>query len=184
MDFSEIVVGRYRVLAAPDKLPSLHADYRERAVLADDVDLANKAEGVCFFAVGLQRDSWPELVVSQSYEPAGHGFNPGILIAAESDVAFIGAGTRLLAYRLTPSPQRLWIDRANTGFWYWAQSGDVVLMAAELELAAWSIEGEKLWTTFVEPPWSYSVSDEQVRLDVMGTISTFPLRQGPRFSAP
>jgi hypothetical protein len=58
--------------------------------------------------------------------------------------------------------------------------GDVVFMSAELELAAWSTNGEKLWTMFVEPPWSYEVTDsDEVRLDVMGTITTFDKRQGP-----
>jgi len=28
-------------------------------------------------------------------------------------------------------------------------------MSAELELAAWRTDGTKLWTTFVEPPWTY-----------------------------
>lgn len=41
-------------------------------------------------------------------------------------------------------------------------------MAAELELAAWTSSGEKLWTTVVEPPWSYQVFDDLVQLDVMG----------------
>ena len=52
-------------------------------------------------------------------------------------------------------------------------------MEAELELAAWTIQGHKLWTTFVEPPWSYNVVGDTVTLDVMGTITTFPLISGP-----
>jgi hypothetical protein len=44
-------------------------------------------------------------------------------------------------------------------------------MAAELELAAWHIDGGKLWTTFVEPPREYSVEGDRVHLDVMGTKS-------------
>jgi hypothetical protein len=79
-------------------------------------------------------------------------------------------------------PRRLWEDEADTGFWSWVQFDDVVLMSAELELAAWTAEGVKLWTTFVEPPWSYSVSQGAVHLDVMGDRSSFSLRQGPRRS--
>lgn len=52
-------------------------------------------------------------------------------------------------------------------------------MSAELELAAWDLEGNKLWTTFVEPPWEYAVRDGVVRLDVMGAKSEFPAWTGP-----
>jgi hypothetical protein len=73
---------------------------------------------------------------------------------------------------------RQWQDDADTGFWGWRLHDDVVVMSAELELAAWTTGGEKLWTTFVEPPWSYAVEDSTVRLDVMGEISEFPLQRG------
>jgi hypothetical protein len=53
-------------------------------------------------------------------------------------------------------------------------------MAAELELAAWNTYATKLWSTFVEPPWNYSINHGLVQLDVMDTITTFPVRQGPQ----
>ena len=53
------------------------------------------------------------------------------------------------------------------------------LAADKLELAAWSAVGEKLWSTFVEPPWSYRVEGDIVHLDVMGRLSSFSLRDGP-----
>jgi len=52
-------------------------------------------------------------------------------------------------------------------------------MAAELEFAAWDAHARKLWTTFVEPPWSYDVADGSVELDVMGTKSKFSITSGP-----
>jgi hypothetical protein len=52
-------------------------------------------------------------------------------------------------------------------------------MSAELELAAWTTGGAKLWTTFVEPPWSYRVADGLVILDVMGDERTIGLSGGP-----
>lgn len=57
--------------------------------------------------------------------------------------------------------------------------GDVVVMSAELELAAWTVTGHKLWTAFVEPPWDYSVEDDQILLDVMGRRSRFGILHGP-----
>jgi hypothetical protein len=74
---------------------------------------------------------------------------------------------------------RLWTDQADTGFWQWKRHGDTVVMSAELELAAWDTLGRKLWTTFVEPPWSYEVRDRVVHLDVIGARSVFPLASGP-----
>ena len=77
------------------------------------------------------------------------------------------------------SQRRLWEDDAEVGFLDWQRHADVVVMSAELELAAWSLDGKKLWTTFVEPPWTYTVTAGQVELDVMGNRSRFDLRRGP-----
>jgi hypothetical protein len=99
-------------------------------------------------------------------------------VIPETHLLFIGAGTRLLAYDLR-GPRRLWQDEADTGFWFWQRHGEVIVMSAELELAAWDTQGRKLWTTFVEPPWSYEVRGSDLVLDVMGRTTTFPLEVGP-----
>ena len=52
-------------------------------------------------------------------------------------------------------------------------------MSAELELAAWSIQGVKQWSTFVEPPWDYVADGDAVTLDVIGRTRTFSLSRGP-----
>ena len=75
--------------------------------------------------------------------------------------------------------RRTWSDETGVGFWAWRRHGDVVLMMAELELAAWSTDGRKLWTVFVEPPWSYEVVGGRIRLEVMGEVRDFELRGGP-----
>ena len=56
---------------------------------------------------------------------------------------------------------------------------DTIVMSAELELAAWDLLGRKLWTTYVEPPWEYSVSGSTLNLDVMGVKSHFNMIAGP-----
>jgi hypothetical protein len=48
-----------------------------------------------------------------------------------------------------------------------------------VELAASTIDGTKLWRTFVEPPWSYAMVGDDVHLDVMGERSRFHKRTGP-----
>jgi hypothetical protein len=170
------VVGAYEIGCVPAGLPSLFDAYVERASLVDQFAVGEP--GLCCVTVRRAAEPWPFLVVAQSLSPAGAGFEPGILLALESGVLFVGAGERLLAYDLG-RPRRLWIDSAEVGFWGWAQHRDVVVMSAELELAAWTTAGEKLWTTFVEPPWEYRVEGEVVNLDVMGSVRRFSIRTGP-----
>jgi hypothetical protein len=158
--------------------PSLLGAYRDHATLVEDFHLADGDAGVCFAAVSRASADWPELVVVLP-QPAGYGFNPGVAFVPDTAVLFIGAGTRLLAYSLEGAPARLWEDVTELGFFGWSVHPGGVLMAAELELAAWDLRAAKLWSTFVEPPWSYAVAGDRVRLDVMGRVTDFPLTGGP-----
>ena len=112
------------------------------------------------------------------YELAG-GLGTAIAVIPEAHRLFIGAGEEIFCYDLS-TPQRLWRDTADNGLWGWEIVRDTVLMSAELELAAWDVTGQKLWSTFVEPPWSYRLQDDQITLDVMGKSTRFELRIGPR----
>lgn len=171
--------GQYRVVASISELPAAYYHYVKRAVLHECVGRRTGDGTDLFFAVGKSDDDWPELVVMLHYEPSSSsGFDPGFLLIPEHNLFYVGAGTSLLAYQLSPV-RRLWQDFAVVGFWGWSRHDDVVLMAAELEFAAWDLNGRKLWSTFVEPEWSYEVRDGQVKLDVMGRKSTFDLVNGP-----
>jgi hypothetical protein len=140
----EFAANAYRIVARLKPPPNnIQADYRQRARLIEDFDLGNSEGGYLFVGVSDLSASWPSLVVEQRFSPCGHGFNPGILLVPESRALFIGAGSRLLAYRLGEPPRRLWEDVADVGFWSWSRHGDVVLMSAEIELAAWSIDGRR-----------------------------------------
>lgn len=100
------------------------------------------------------------------------------MLVPENHLMFIGAGERLLGYDLS-NIRRLWEDQADTGFWHWTRHEDIILMSAELELAAWDTFGKKLWSTFVEPPWDYEFSQGRIELDVMGQKSSFSAAVGP-----
>lgn len=135
----------------------------------------------CWFrvAVSAPGDTMPSLVVTASYESAA-GFSPGVLVAPETSHVFIGARTSVLCYQRRKSGWgRDWQRFVEVGFWRWDRHNDVVLMQAELELAAWALDGRPLWSARVEPPWDYAVSEDVVRLEVVGRVSTFPLRAGP-----
>jgi hypothetical protein len=158
--------------------PAMVDLYRDTAVVTEHFDLDDPWDE-CFVAVRRDPYRWPQLVVTQRYGPAGPGFEPGVLIVPETETIFIGAGERLLAYTARGDRwSRLWIDAAQL-FYRWCQHDDYVVMSAELELAAWTAAGEKLWSTHVEPPWTYSVEDGRVKLDVMGTVTDFALSNGP-----
>ena len=100
------------------------------------------------------------------------------MIVPETDTLFVGCGERILAYNLN-EPSRIWEDFAEIGFWAWDRYKDFVLMFAELEFAAWDIHANELWTTFVEPPWSYTIEDRLINLEVMGKKSNFHINLGP-----
>ena len=173
-----VTLGEYTLICLPEGLPNLYEDYVRHAALAEDFNIRSSEGANCFLAVN-KRNEWPFLVVAQQYDRAGGGFSPGAILIPETDLLFIGAGTRLLAYDLI-GIKRVWEDMADTGFWGWARHGNHVVMSAELEMAAWDTRGKKLWTTFVEPPWDYSVMNNVVNLDVMGKRSSFSLETGPR----
>ena len=172
-----INVDRYTLQLQSEGLPELYGKYCDHAQLVEEINIEESEGKNCFVAVGLA-DDWPFLVVSQRYSPAGGGFSPGAALVPETNLLFIGAGTRLLAYHLS-NLARLWEDVADVGFWSWARHGEHVVMSAELEIAAWDLQGRKLWSSEVEPPWSYSVQNDFVHLDVMGKQRTYKLATGP-----
>jgi hypothetical protein len=172
--------GQYTVSASVGALPPMYSTFVGHAVLHEDFGIRAADGTALYFAVGSGSRNWPELVVVLRFEPGPEaGFHPGFLLIPESHLVFVGAGTCLLAYRLSPV-RRLWEDVADFGFWGWKRHGDIVLMSAELELAAWDIGGRKLWSTFVEPPWNYDVQGDRVELDVMGVKSSFFATIGPQ----
>ena len=172
-----ISCDRYTVSCEVWELPFLHEEYRKCARLVEEIGL-EETEGDIWFIAVADDSNLPFLVVIQRFSPAEPCFSPGILLIPETKLLLIGAGERLLAYDLA-KPARLWEDKADTGFWRWKRHENMVVMSAELELAAWDLEGRKKWSTFVEPPWSYTVADGEVSLEVMGRRSKFPLRGGP-----
>ena len=175
--------GTYTVSACVGALPSMYSAmysaFVKHAVLNEEVEIHSGDGTALFFAVKSRSRNWPELVAALRFAPGAEaGFNPGFLLLPESHLLFVGAGTCLLAYQLS-SVRRLWEDVADCGFWEWPRHGDIVLMSAELELAAWDVGGRKLWSTFVEPPWSYEIHGDRLELDVMGRKSSFVANLGP-----
>ncbi len=174
--------GEYTVSASVGTLPLMYSTFVEDAVLHEDLGIHSDDGTVLFFAVQSSSAHLSELVVALRFRSgAAVGFHPGFLLIPESRLILVGAGERLLAYELSP-PRRLWEDATDFGFWRWRRHGDIVLMSGEVELAAWDINGRKLWSTFVEPPWFYEICGDRVNLDVMGRKSSFIAAIGPSSS--
>ncbi|MEM8980229.1 MAG: hypothetical protein AAGD04_12145 [Pseudomonadota bacterium] len=157
-------------------MPSLYSLYVENADFIDEIDHLN-SEGHFYFlgiSKGDANQEWPSLVSVQRYDYAYTSISPGILLVPDTSLVFVGAGTRLLCYDLKKQA-RLWEEEAYLGFWGWSQAAEYVLLSAECEFAVWDQYGKKLWSTFVEPPWSFEVKGEIVELDVMGSLKNLRL---------
>lgn len=176
-----ITVGEYAITVQQGTIPTIYGDYKKHAKLADEFHLRPHDGELCFVSVS-KSNQWPFLVVAQRFELAEAGFDPAAMFLPETRTLFIGAGRRILAYDLD-APRRLWEDVADSGFWEWARHGDVVLMSAELELAAYDLHGQKLWTMALEPAWDYHVDHGQIHLDVLGRRTVFSAREGPEHAA-
>ncbi len=173
-----VTIGPYTIALGTTEPPSHYAEFWQAASLVEEFDLRHTEGDFCYLVAGHDLCQ-PVLILAQRYEPTSDfGSSPGILFVPETELLFVGAGTRLLAYDLA-KPARLWEDEADLGFWSWARYSDTILMSAELELAAWNTKGDKLWSMVVEPPWSYDIADDTVTIDVMGTKTKFPLEDGP-----
>lgn len=170
-----VTVDKYTIQVHQGELPQSHRDYKSKAKLYDQIEPCD--EGDHSFIAVAEHGAWPHLCAVLRYRDASWLFSPGVLLVPETGIVFIGGGDHALAYDLH-APRRLWNEHAAY-FWGWQRHGEVVLMSAELEFTAWTISGEKLWTTFVEPWWEYKVENGVVLLDVMDVRSTFPLHEGP-----
>lgn len=169
-----ITIGEYKLDYIDD---SFLAVYGSRAQLVDEIDLTLEEGSVFTLAVGKAGEN-PRLALEQKFFPVDYGAIPGLLLIPETEVLFVGAGRRLVAYNLA-EPARLWLDELDGTFWRWRQHSNVVVMAASHEIAAWTTQGRKLWSQLVEPLWNYEVVDNLIRINVLNRSVEFPLDSGP-----
>ncbi|MHB1000869.1 MAG: hypothetical protein ACYC27_16630 [Armatimonadota bacterium] len=173
-------IGNYRVYSSYPGLPEHYSAYAQYAKVAEEFDLDEKDGDIAFF--GVRKDSsrgWPSLIVAWRCDPGVvAGFYPEALIVPETDILFLGGGDRIFVYDLT-TQTRIW-DGEHYLFTSWARYGDTVILSGDCDFEAWDIHGKRLWYTWVEPPWHYTVEDGWVNLDVMGKKSRFTLVEGPK----
>ncbi len=148
------------------------------AVMTDLLPLGPDDDGVLRVAVVAPGEQAPSLVARLGYD-AGGGFGADALLVPETSRVFLGGGTRMICYAHAEGRwRRQWEREVEVGFRGLARHGGTVVMSAELELAAWSLDGERPWSAWVEPPWGYEVDGDRLRLDVMGKRSVLDLNSG------
>ena len=175
-------VGDYAITVQQGSLPAIYGDYKRHAKLCDEFSIRPHEGGeLCFVSVSAAQ-KWPFLIVAQRFDLAEAGLDPAVLIAPDAHTLFVGAGRRVVGYRLD-APQRLFEHTVDAGFWEWTRHGDVVLMAGELELGAWDVHGKPLWNMPLQPAWDYKVTNGTIHLNVLGRRTSFGLREGPAFAA-
>src|SRR5262249_39362367 len=89
-----VTCGGYTLECTPCGLPLIYDRLSQNAVRGEEFALRDPSH--CCLTVRRAGQPWPFLVVAQSYEPAGVGFEPGVLLALETKVLFVGAGERIL----------------------------------------------------------------------------------------
>lgn len=169
-------VGSY-TLSVTDNPEEISTFLRDNAVVRHQ--LSQPVAGDSYIALGITDCGlFPDLLLEGWYSPGpAQGFHPGALIILETQIAFIGAGTTIVVYDLSPI-SLLAQTQTECGFWGWRHINNVVVMSAELELAVWNIYGEKLWSRFVEPPWHYDIEDDTLLLNIMGDSIRLTLATG------
>ena len=123
---ARLTIGDYSIHLA-DSIPASLPEYREHAGFVDEVNI-NGSEGDIFFLAVTVGGRWPRLVVAQRQEIVGD--LPGVLVVPETNILFVGAGTRVTVYDLE-NPRLVWEDYAIGGFSLWERHGDVVLARKE-----------------------------------------------------
>lgn len=152
---------------------------RENCVLQKKLKpISASNEKAAYIFVSVHSGTSPDVLIEGNYSPFGSGFEPGVLIVPEHHILFFGAGTQILTYSLSPEVALITEYSVEIGFWGWVQHKNFVILLAELEFSVWNLDGKKIWSQFVEPPWDYDLNDNIVSLDIMGCINRYDLYTG------
>ena len=172
----EFNIDKYKIAVQIGKKPDLYDIWLKHAVFKDIEGLENIGTPIY---VGIQLgNEWCDSIIAFCSDPIDYaGFNPGILVVPETDTLFIGAGTVARTYDLKKQIRKFHKEFIF-GFWGWSRHKNLIIMQEELEFGVYSIDGNEKWSTYVEPPWTFSIEDDRVKLTVMDKISYYSLETG------
>lgn len=165
----EFGAGPWCVVITPEKPKGLD----ESRLVVDR--LGEDEERPQFSCVVSRAGGAPSLLVMGRYRD---GFSPGVHVIPETDTLLVGTAESVAAYDL-PTGQRRHLDMTPYSFVSWKRHGELVVMCGEVEVAAYDLQGKRVWAAPIEPPWDYGVSGETMFTIVMGHKTEFPLASGP-----
>ena len=167
---------KYRIAVQTGKEPDIYDMWLDHASFKDIDGLAFEGTPI-YIGVG-QGDEWYDTIIAFRSDPIEYGgFDPGLLVVPETDTLFVGAGTIVRTYDL--KDQRIRFEKElSCGFWGWSRHQDLILMQEELEFGIYTLDGQETWSTFVEPPWTFDIEGDHVKLNVMDEISYRDLKTG------
>ena len=172
----EFNFDKYKIAIQTEKEPEIYQMWLEHASFKDIDGLQNDGTPI-YIGVGQEGKGY-ETVIAYCSDPIGNcGFNPGFLIVPETGTLFIGAGKVVRTYDLKNHNRKI-EKKFSCGFWGWSRHNNLILMQEELEFGIYTLDGLEVWSTFVEPPWTYEIEDEHVKLTFMDKISYRDLKTG------
>lgn len=142
-----------------------------------DLDSLNDAGTPVFIGIE-EADKWEMMIVAFNAEPIDDTFfHPELFFIQETKTLFIGAGRKALTYSLK---DKLKVSNRSlaAGFWYWAKHDKFIVLVEELEIAVYNYDGNFIWKTRAEPPWSYGIAGNILTLDIMDNITKYDLDTG------
>lgn len=105
------------------------------------------------------------------WESCSSGVSQELLYVPESGVLFLGCGS--ISARVSTRDSKL-LDIENVClFWGLSRHKDYVLETGELECFLYSLSGEKISSTEVDPPYEMETTEEGIRFDSIVLGSTW-----------
>lgn len=167
---------KYKIIVEIGKEPTIFEMWLKHASFKDIEGLAKDGTPI-YIGVGHGKE-WYNSIIAFRSDPIDHaGFHPEFLILPETNTLFVGAGTVVKPYDLEGLKKKF-EKELSLGFWGWTRHNDLIVMQEELELGVYTLDGQEIWSTFVQPPWTFEITGNEVKLNVMGEITYRDLKTG------
>lgn len=170
----EFSIANYNIQIYIQEPPGSLDYYRERAKFIDEQDLSRKGtndvELYIIISKGFQNPDY-SIIAFSSFPIGVAGFRPGLHYESETDVLFIGAGTRIKTYRLSDN-KLIFEKNDGLGFWSWNRYSDYIIQQAETDIRVFNLKGEELWGTYVSPPYNFHITGDKIILEFEGIVES------------
>jgi hypothetical protein len=121
----------------------------------------------------------PSILVALGYRRLDGDLGAGAILVPETRRLFVAGGARAICYHHDGDRWwRQWEHDVEVTVWGLARHGHLIVMSSELEVVAWDIKGVRRLSAGVEPPWSYEIHGNRMRLDIDGAVTTVDVPGG------